>query len=41
MRTAAKDEARRGYPDYEALDVKLADLRERMMQAMDKARGEE
>jgi hypothetical protein len=41
MRAAAKDEARRGYPDYEALDVKLADLRERMMQAMDKARGEE
>ena len=41
MRAAAKDEARRGYPDYEALDVKLADLRDRMMQAMDKARGEE
>jgi hypothetical protein len=41
MTKAARDEYRRGYPDPAALEKELGDLRERMMEAIDKAKGEE
>jgi hypothetical protein len=36
-----RDEFRKGYPDFEALNEDLADLRERMQKAIGKVRGEE
>jgi hypothetical protein len=41
MSKAKREEYRKGYPDYEALDRELDDLRDRMQEAMAKARGEE
>jgi hypothetical protein len=41
MTKAKREEYRKGYPDYEALDRELDDLRDRMQQALAKARGEE
>lgn len=41
MRQAAREEARKGVPDYAALDETLADLRKRMEKAMAEAKGEE
>jgi hypothetical protein len=41
MTKAKREEYRKGYPDYEALDRELDDLRDRMQEAMAKARGEE
>ena len=41
MRQAIREEARKGVPDYAALDETLADLRERMQEAMAEAKGEE
>jgi hypothetical protein len=39
MRKAKREEDRRGYPDYEALDKQLEDLQIRMEKELDKARG--
>lgn len=39
MRKSKREEYRKGYPDYEELDSKLADLQTRMQEQMDKARG--
>ena len=36
---ATRDEMRKGYPDYEALDAELEDLRTRMEKEIEKARG--
>ena len=41
MTKAKREEYRKGYPDYEALDRELDDLRDRMQEALAKARGEE
>jgi hypothetical protein len=41
MTKAKREEYRKGYPDYEALDRELDDLRDRMQKALAKARGEE
>jgi hypothetical protein len=41
MSKAKRDEYRKGYPDYEALDKELEDLQERMEKEMAKKRGEE
>jgi hypothetical protein len=41
MTKAKRDEYRKGYPDYEALDKELEDLQERMEKEMAKKRGEE
>jgi hypothetical protein len=41
MTKAKRDEYRKGYPDYDALDEVLEDLQTRMEQEMAKARGEE
>ncbi len=41
MNKAARDEYAKGYPDYEAMDEELADLRERMLERMDEVTGEE
>lgn len=41
MTKAKRDEYRKGYPDYEALDATLNDLQTRMHKELDKARGEE
>jgi hypothetical protein len=41
MTKAQRDEYRKGYPDYEALDKELDSLRERMEEEMAKKRGEE
>jgi hypothetical protein len=41
MTKAARDEYRKGYPDPAALEKELGDLRERLLEAIDKARGEE
>jgi hypothetical protein len=38
---AKRDEYRKAYPDYDALDEKLDDLRTRMEEAINKARGGE
>jgi hypothetical protein len=39
MRKAKREEERKGYPDYEALDKQLEDLQLRMEKELDKARG--
>ena len=39
MRKAKREEDRKGYPDYEALDKQLEDLQIRMEKEIDKARG--
>jgi hypothetical protein len=39
MRKAKREEDRKGYPDYEALDKQLKDLQIRMEKELDKARG--
>jgi hypothetical protein len=41
MTKAKRDEYRKGYPDYDALDATLDDLRERMEEEIAKKRGEE
>jgi hypothetical protein len=41
MTKAKRDEYRKGYPDYEALDKELDSLRERMDEEIAKKRGEE
>lgn len=41
MTKAKREEYRKGYPDYEALDKELDTLRDRMQEALAKARGEE
>lgn len=41
MTKAARDEYRKGKPDPAALEKEIGDLRERLMEAIDKARGEE
>lgn len=41
MTKAKRDEYRKGYPDYEALDKELEDLQTRMEKELAKARGEE
>ena len=41
MNKAKRDEYAKGYPDYEALDEKLADLRTRLEERITKIRGEE
>jgi hypothetical protein len=41
MTKTKRDEYRKGYPDYEALDTKLNDLQTRMQKELEKARGEE
>jgi hypothetical protein len=41
MTKAKREEYRKGYPDYEALDKELDSLRDRMQEALAKARGEE
>jgi hypothetical protein len=41
MTKAKRDEYRKGYPDYEALDKELEDLQVRMEKELAKARGEE
>ena len=41
MTKAQRDEYRKGYPDYEALDKELDSLRERMEQEIAKKRGED
>ena len=41
MTKAKRDEYRKGYPDYEALDARLDDLRTRMEEELAKKRGEE
>ena len=41
MNKAKRDEYAKGYPDYEALDEKLADLRTRLEERINKIRGEE
>lgn len=41
MTKAKREEYRKGYPDYEALDRELDDLRDRMQEALAKARGED
>lgn len=41
MAKARRDEYAKGYPDYEALDEKLNDLRARLQEKLAKARGEE
>jgi hypothetical protein len=41
MTKAKREEYRKGYPDYEALDKELDTLRDRMQKALTKARGEE
>lgn len=39
MTKAKRDEMRKGYPDFEALDTELDDLRKRMEKEIEKARG--
>lgn len=39
MTKAKRDEMRKGYPDFEALDAELADLQTRMQEKIDRARG--
>jgi hypothetical protein len=41
MNKAKRNEYAKGYPDYEALDAKLADLRTRLEERVNKIRGEE
>jgi len=41
MNKAKREEYRKGYPDYDALDKTLDDLQTRMQERLDKARGEE
>jgi len=41
MNKAAREEYRKGYPDRVALEKEISELRDRMMEAIDKARGEE
>lgn len=41
MNKAKRDEYAKGYPDYEALDAKLADLRTRLEERINEIRGEE
>ena len=41
MTKAARDEYRKGKPDPAALEKEIGDLRERLLEAIDKARGEE
>jgi hypothetical protein len=41
MNKAKREEYRKGYPDYDALDKTLDDLQTRMQERLDKARGDE
>ena len=41
MNKAKRDEYAKGYPDYEALDEKLADLRTKLEERINEIRGED